>query len=88
MNRVTGASVGAFVIGILPLLALAFFSPGISAEGLWGYAALIFGVATLVGLTFSALRSRWVWSLVVLQAILIGLVLYETLSQAALYVGT
>jgi hypothetical protein len=88
MNRATIASVAAFVVGIVPLLAFTFFSPGISSEGLPGYAALIFGMATLVGLMISALRRKWVWGLVVLQAILIGLVLYEAFSQAALYIGT
>ena len=89
MNRVcTIASVAAFVIGSFPLLAFAFLSPGISSEGLRGYAALMFGLATLVGLTVSALRRTWVWGLVVAQAVLIGLVLFETISQAALYIGT
>jgi len=53
-----------------------------------GYAALIFGLATLVGLAVSALRRKWVWGLVVAQAVRIGLVLFETFSQAALYIGT
>ena len=89
MNRgCTIASVAAFVIGTFPLLAFTFLSPGISSEGLRGYAALIFGLATLVGLTVSALRRTWVWGLVFAQAVLIVLVLYETFSQAALYIGT
>ena len=89
LNRgCTIASVAAFVIGTFPLLAFTFLSPGISSEGLRGYAALIFGLATLVGLTVSALRRTWVWGLVFAQAVLIGLVLYETFSQAALYIGT
>jgi len=89
LNRgCTIASVVAFIIGSFPLLAFAFLSPGISSEGLRGYAALIFGLATLVGLAVSALRRKWVWGLVVAQAVLIGLVLYETFSQAALYIGT
>lgn len=88
MKTVTMASITAFVIGLVPLLAFAFFSPGIRSEGFWGYAALIFGLATLFGLTASALRRRWVWGLVVLQVILIGLVLYESISDAAMYIGT
>ena len=31
---------------------------------------------------------QWIWGLVFAQAVLIGLVLYETFSQAALYIGT
>lgn len=79
---------GAFVLGALPLAALAFFSPGLGAEGVWGYAFFGFGVLTLAGLIASAPHRRWLWALVAAQGILLGLVLYETFSDAALYVGT
>ena len=88
MTILNVASIVAFPLGALPLLALTFLSPGLNSEGFWGYLAIAFGVATLIGLVFSARRRRFIWILVFLQAILIGFVLYETFSDAALYVGT
>ena len=81
-------SVTGFALGVVPLLAFALFSPGLRAEGIWGYAFFTLGVLTFAGLIASAFRRRWLWALVAIQAILIGLVLYETFSDAALYVGT
>ena len=81
-------SLVAFVLGVVPLLGLAFLSPGVGTEGPWGYVAVGFGLLTLAGLVVSALSKRWFWVLVILQAILLGLVLYEALSDAGLYVGT
>jgi energy-coupling factor transporter transmembrane protein EcfT len=75
-------------VGAVPLLALALFSPGLRAEGVWGYACFALGLFTLAGLVVSALHRRWLWALVAVQGILLGLVLYETFSDAALYVGT
>jgi len=71
----------------VPLLAVTFFSPGMSSEGWPAFVLSIFAATTLVGLTVSAIRRRWIWTLVALQAALIALALYETLSQA-LYIGT
>jgi hypothetical protein len=81
-------SIAGFVLGAIPLLALAFFSPGLRAEGMWGYALFAVGLLTLAGLVISAPRHRWLWAPVAVQGILLGLVLYETLSDAALYIGT
>jgi len=81
-------SITGFVLGAVPLLALAFFSPGLRTEGMWGYALFVLGLLTLAGLVISAPRRRWLWALVAVQGILLGLVLYETLSDAALYIGT
>jgi apolipoprotein N-acyltransferase len=88
MKFVKVGSIIGFVVGALPLLASAFFSPGVDSEGLLGYVALTFGLVTLFGLIASALHQKWMWGLVVLQVVLIGLVFYETFSDAALYVGT
>jgi hypothetical protein len=76
------------IVGTVPLLALAFFSPGLRTEGIWGYAFFALGLLTFAGLVVSALRRRWLWVLVAVQGILLGLVLYETFSDAALYIGT
>jgi hypothetical protein len=81
-------SITGFVLGVAPLLAFSFFSPGLGTEGIWGYAFFTFGLLTFAGLITSAPRCRWLWALVIVQGILLGLVLYETLSDAALYVGT
>ena len=88
MNGLTISSIVAFILGVLPLLALAFFSPGITSEGYWAYAVLILAVVTLLGLVISAMRQKWIWILALLQLTLITLVLYETFSDAALYTGT
>ena len=81
-------SLAGFVLGAAPLLALALFSPGLRAEGIWGYACFALGLLTFAGLVVSALHRRWLWALVAVQGLLLGLVLYETFSDAALYVGT
>jgi hypothetical protein len=82
------ASITGFVLGAIPLLAFAFFSPGIDSESPWGYATLALAIAVLIGLTTSALRRKWVWGLVAVQILLLGLVLYEAFSNSALYFGT
>lgn len=81
-------SVTGFALGTVPLLAFAFFSPGLEAEGVWGYAFFTLGLLVFAGLIASAFRRRWLWALVAAQGILLGLVLYETFSDAVLYVGT
>lgn len=88
MPTVLALSLTGFVLGTVPLVALAFFSPGLRTEGVWGYALFVLALLTFVGLVISAPRHRWLWALVAVQGILLGLVLYETLSDAALYVGT
>jgi len=77
-----------FLLGGFPLLALAFFSPGLGAEGAFGVLVFGYGVATLALLLMAARLRRWVGVLVLLQVALLGLVLYETLSDSALYMGT
>jgi hypothetical protein len=81
-------SLTSFLLGAAPLLAFAFLSPGLRTEGVWGYAVFTFGLFTFAGLVISALYRRWLWALVTAQGILLGLVLYETFSDSALYVGT
>lgn len=88
MRILSVTSIVAFVLGAIPLLALALLSPGLNSEGFRGYLAVGFGSATLIGLVLSAWGRRYIWILALLQAILIGLVLYETFSDAALYIGT
>ncbi|HTT07929.1 MAG TPA: hypothetical protein VMH34_03980 [Gammaproteobacteria bacterium] len=88
MDGLAISSMAAFVLGAIPLLALAFFSPGMNHEGYWAYAMFIIGATTLLGLVISARRRKWMWGLVLLQLTLLTLVLYETFSDAALYSGT
>jgi hypothetical protein len=88
MRALLPIGLGCFALGALPILAFTFFSPGIQSEGPWGYVVAVFGVATLVCLSFAAARVRWVTAVAVVQAVLIALLLYEAFSDAALYVGT
>jgi hypothetical protein len=88
MRALVPISLGCFAVGALPILAFTFFSPGIRSEGPWGYFVAVFGAATLVCLSFAAVRIRWVRAIAVVQAVLIALLLYEAFSDAALYVGT
>ena len=49
MNRIaTIGGLTGFILGLIPLLALTFFSPGLSAEGIRGILAFAVGVATLL----------------------------------------
>jgi hypothetical protein len=77
-----------FVLGILPLLAFTFLSPGLTSEGKLGFCVVIFSVVTLGFLVGASRSNRRMILLVVLQLILIGLVLFETFSDSALYIGT
>lgn len=88
MGVLRTAGIGCFVIGTLPLLAFTFFSPGLNSEGMWGYAVFGFGIMTVVLLAIAAVRYRWFWGLVLIQIFLLVLTLYETFSDAALYIGT
>ncbi len=77
-----------FLLGGFPLLGLTFFSPGLGSEGAFGVLIFSYGVATLALLLMAARLRKWVGLLVVLQIVLLGLVLYESLSDSALYMGT
>jgi hypothetical protein len=88
MRLLLPLSLGCFAIGALPILAFTFFSPGMRSEGAWGYGVLGFGMATLICLSFAAAKYPWVWSVVIVQAALIALLLYQAFSDAALYLGT
>ena len=89
MSRVAGwIGLFGFILGLVPLLALTFFSPGLRAEGALGIAAFSLGVATLLALIAKAWQTTWFWLLVVIQALLLVGVLVESFSDAALYIGT
>ena len=88
MSRLSPISILCFVLGVVPLLALAFFSPGIRSEGPTGVLIAVFGVITLLVLTQAARRNKPLWMLVVFQALLLAAVLFQTLSDARLYIGT
>jgi hypothetical protein len=88
MRLLASPSVAGFVLGSVPLLALAFFSPGLGSEGMLGKGIFLFGALTLLGLIVAARYHGWLWILVALQAIFLALVLIETFSDAALYLGT
>ena len=88
MRALLPVSLGCFVVGAVPILALTFFSPGIQTEGPWGYGVAIFGLTTLVFLSLVAVHVPWVWAVVVVQSALVALLFYQALSDAALYIGT
>ena len=75
-------------LGMIPLLAFAFFSPGLQSEAPWGYLTVLFGALTFLFLIVAAQASRLVWILVVFQALLLAAVLFETFSDSRLYIGT
>lgn len=77
-----------WLLGLLPLLALIFFSPGLDAEGPAAYALMVFAVLTLIGLLITAMRYPLLLIMVLVQIGLIAMVLYQTFSDAALYLGT
>ncbi len=77
-----------FIVGIIPLLALTFFSPGIASEGLWGYITLAWGALTLVLLIMASRANKNYRILLVVQILLLAGVLIETFSNAPLYIGT
>jgi hypothetical protein len=81
-------SIALFLVGILPHLALAFFSPGLSSEGALGIALVIYSITTLACLVLAARRTKRIWVVVVFQIILMGMVLYESISEGRLYIGT
>jgi hypothetical protein len=86
-SRLALAGAMLFVLGTLPLLALACFSPGLGSEGVLGWSIFVAGLLTLGVLGWAARRHPWMWPLVVLQLFLLGLVLYETFT-GRLYSGT
>jgi hypothetical protein len=77
-----------FLLGGFPLLGLAFFSPGLGSEGAFGDLVFGYGLATLALLGLGARHRKWVLVLALFQIILLGLVLFETFSDSALYIGT
>lgn len=77
----------AFAVGTLPLLGLAFRSPGLQPEHTLGFVIFGFGLLTLLLLIMSPHR-RWSDKvLIALQLVLLGLVVYETLSGSRFYGG-
>ena len=76
------------MVGVLPLLALAFFSPGLVTTDAVSWVILLFGLVTGVLLVRLALREPWAWAMVLAQVALLGLVAYATLSGGRLYMGT
>jgi hypothetical protein len=81
-------ALASFLIGALPLLALAFFSPGLVTSDLVSWVILLFGLVTGFLLLRLALREPWAWAVLVVQVALLGLVTYATLSGGQLYRGT
>lgn len=77
-----------FSLGATPLLATAFFSPGLGSNGAWDYFLSAYSLTTLAWLMLSAGKRKLLWCLVSLQVLLMALVLYETFSDASLYLGT
>ena len=88
MRLLAFLSTGCFAIGCAPLLAFAFFSPGLRSEGFVGLGVFAFGVLTLVALIAAARLRRSFWVLVGFQVVILALALIETFSDAVLYLGT
>ena len=88
MLRLPVVSILCFVLGVVPMLSLAFFSPGLRSEGVAGLLVGVFGLGTLLLLTLAARRNRPLWILVAFQALLLAAVLFQTFSDARLYIGT
>jgi len=89
MQRIaTIIGLAGFALGLVPLLALTFFSPGLRAEGMAGWAVFAVGMITLLALIWSAGRRKSFWILAAIQALLLTGVLVETFSDARLYIGT
>lgn len=86
--KVSALGMTGFLIGVLPLLALAFLSPGLDTEDIWGMIAFGAGVLTLLLLIIATRRDHRFWIVVVIQMLLLAAVLVETLSDSMLYVGT
>jgi uncharacterized membrane protein HdeD (DUF308 family) len=82
------AGILGFVLGLLPLVALIFFSPGLRSEGIRGVAVMAFGIVTLVLLIARAKQKKTFWTLVAIQILLLVGVLIETFSDARLYIGS
>lgn len=70
------------------MLALIFFSPGLDAEGILVYAIVVFAMLTFAGLLITAFRYPLLWIPALVQCVLLALVLYQSFSDAALYLGT
>ena len=87
-RRLPFFSAAGFALGCVPLLVLSFFSPGLRSEGFAGLCVFAFGVLTVFGLVATARYRRRFWVLVALQVLFLALVLIETFSDAALYLGT
>lgn len=87
-SKVPVLGIAGFVLGFLPLLALAFFSPGLDAEGSWGMIAFGCGVLILLLLIIATRHDRRFWILVAIQMLLLASVLVETFSDSLLYMGT
>ena len=84
----TAAAVVLFSVGTLPLLFIAFLSSGLGSNGAWDLLLSAYSVLTLVCLIWAARKRKPLWALVGLQVLLMALVLYETFSDASLYMGT
>jgi hypothetical protein len=87
-SKVSALGMTGFVLGFLPLLALAFFSPGLDTEGIWGMIVFGTGALTILLLIMATRRDHRFWILVVIQMLLLAAVLVETSSDSMLYVGT
>jgi hypothetical protein len=87
-RRLPVFSATGFALGSVPLLVLALFSSGLRTEGFAGLCVFAFGLLTLLGLVAAARYRRRFWVLVALQVLFLALVLIETFSDAALYLGT
>jgi len=82
------AGISGFVIDLVPLLALIFFSPGLGSEGIRGAVVFGIGVVTLALLVVSTRGRRWMWLLALMQFILLTGVLIEGFLGSPFYVGT
>lgn len=88
MSKLSRLGMALFVVGFLPHLVFAFFSPGLGSNGFWDVALCFWSIFTLMALFLGSLKRRSLWFFTVAQIILMGLVLFQTFSDATLYMGT
>ena len=88
MKWITPLSLILFGLGFLPHLAFTFFSPGLGSNGIFDGILGLFSFLTLILLILTAKTHKGIWVMVFLQLGLMALLLFQTFSDAALYIGT
>lgn len=77
-----------FIVGFLPHLAFTFLSPGLGANGIWDVLLCSWSVVTLIVLLAGSMQFKPLWFMALIQILLMALLLMQTFSDAAFYIGT